>query len=104
MTNPFELDWGEVTPEAFDDVNNQALHVLNSFLRSPESRDLCLVYLVGRVVWFSKHLPPNCSHRIRFDTRGQSISVNTLNKWREAALSKIRERLPAVRVEIEFLA
>ena len=103
MPNPFELDWGEVTPEGFDDSKNQALHVLNCFLQSTESRNLCQIFLVGRIVWFSKHLPPNCSHRVRLDTRGQSISVNTLYKWREVALSKIRERMPAVQVEIEFL-
>jgi hypothetical protein len=103
MANPFELDWGEVTPEGFDNNKNQALHVLNCFMQSPESRRLVLIYLIGRIVWFNKHLPPGCCHRIRIDTGGQFISVNVLNKWREAALSKIRERLPAVQIEIEFL-
>ncbi len=98
-----QLDWGEVTPEGFDGNRNQALHVLNVFLQNPEGRRLALPFLVGRVIWFQRHLPRGCSHRVRVDTGGQTIPVETLYAWRDEALSRIQDLEPAVRLEIEFL-
>ena len=101
--NPFELDWGGVTPEGFDKSKNQVLHVLNIYMQNTEGRRLSLIFLVGRLIWFNKHLPPNCSHRIRIDIGGQTIPLKILNKWRESALSIIHKKIPTVNIEIEFL-
>jgi hypothetical protein len=101
--NPFDLEWGEVTPEGYDKDQNQAFHVINCSMIGLENRRRCLVYLVGRVAWFSKHLPKGCSHRIRIDTSGQIISVKVLNAWRDSVIAKIGARMPTAKVEIEFL-
>lgn len=101
--DPFSLDWGKVTPEAFDKAKNQALHVINTNMQSREGRDYSRIYVVGRVLWFSTQLPPGTSHRVRIDATGQSVPVKTLNEWRAAALSEIRKGSGDIEVEIEFM-
>lgn len=101
--NPYKLNWGEITPDRFDRSRNQAIHVLNVFMENTESRGLSLNFLIGRIIWFNKHLPLGCSHRIRIDIGGQVVPIKILNNWRESALLQIRKNLPTIKVEIEFL-
>lgn len=100
---PFKADWGAVTPEGYDRNQNQAFYVYNFYMQGPESRDLSQIFLVGKLIWSHQHLPAGCSYRVRIDLGGQSVSVNTLNKWRRDALSKIQVKVPSIQVEIEFL-
>jgi hypothetical protein len=100
---PFDLNWGEVTPEGFNREMNQALHVFNFSMNSAENRQLALIFLIGRVIWFHKHLPPGCSQRVRVDVCGQYVSDEALDEWREIALTRVKHEVPNLNLSIEFL-
>ena len=101
--DPFVLQWGEITPEGYDENINQALHVFNFYLLDEVARKYSSIFINGRVNWFVKHLPPLCAHLIRVDTSGQAISIEILNQWRDEVLNKLRKEFPSLKIEMEIL-
>ena len=93
------LDWGPVTPEAYNDETREAFHVLNVNCIGTENRDRVCRFVAGRILHFSKHLPPSPSQRIRFDLRGQHISNTILNQMRESLIAGAKEHGIALSVE-----
>jgi hypothetical protein len=96
-----DLDWGAVTPEAYDDATQEALHILNVHFIGQVSRDRVVKFTCARVLHFHKHLPAGSSHRVRFDLRGQLISHKNLESARQAIVSTANEA--GIRASVEFL-
>jgi hypothetical protein len=65
------LDCGSATPEGYDRMRREALHVLNVNLIGDANRARVLQFVHARVSHFRRHLPEQTSQRIRFDLRGQ---------------------------------
>ena len=70
-----QLNWGQVTPEFTLDKTNESFHgyVYNHDLSSMEKVERTIRFIVGRLNYYDRHLPPNPFHEIRIDIRGQNI-------------------------------
>lgn len=102
MTSPSELDWGAVTPEGYNREKNEALFVFNFYMVSDEAKTLAKEFVLGRILWYSIHLPPDCSFLIHVDLRDQAISIDKLNAWRDDITNKIAQN-SNIKIEITFL-
>ena len=68
------LDWGQVTPEAANIVNNEFVYVYNHDLSSTDKVDRTIRFILGRLNYYDTQLPKNPIHLIKIDARGQKIS------------------------------
>jgi len=96
-----DIDCGTATPEAYDDVSMEALHVLNVHFIGDMNRSRVVKFACARVLHFHKHLPKGSSQRIRFDLRGQRISNKNLESSRQAILQEAAKH--GIPVSVEFL-
>src|SRR5258708_28809302 len=91
--NPItDFDWGRATPEAYNDVNREALHVLNVNLVGDSNRRRALKFVCARILHFAKQLPRGSSQRIRFDLRGQMIGNSRLDQMRRVIVEESSRR------------
>lgn len=100
--NPFELDWGAVTPEKYNESSKEAFYVCNFLMRTEEARAIVKSFLCGRILWYDKHLPEHSSHRIRMDIRGQHISFPVLSAWKADFLHSVSNAKEGILVKMEF--
>ena len=96
-----DLDWGIATPEAYDDANNEALHVLNVHFIGEANRNRVVKFACARVLHFHRHLPQGCSQRITFDLRGQFVSNKNLESARQRIVDESAEK--SIEVSVQFL-
>ncbi|PQO28977.1 hypothetical protein C5Y97_22465 [Blastopirellula marina] len=96
-----DLNWGMATPEAYDDVNKVALHVLNVFLSGDVNRNRVIKFTVARILHLNKHLPKGSSQRVRFDLRGQLVSDENLELARQAIVQAAGNH--GIQASVEFL-
>ena len=96
-----DLDWGIATPEAYDDINREALHVLNVHFIGEANRNRVIQFTCARVLHFHKHLPQGSSQRVRFDLRGQLVSNKNLEAARQTIVEESAKR--GIEVSVEFL-
>jgi hypothetical protein len=82
--NPFDLDWGEVTPEFANENRRLALHVVNHDLGNPANVRRTLRFLVARSRWFARHLPAEWRQHIVIDDRGQAPAPGAREALRSA--------------------
>lgn len=75
-----ELDWGNVTPDGFNEGNNEAIFVYNVDLTSETNLLDTILFVSGRIIWNKNNLPENCSQQIVFDIRGQDLNDNVINQ------------------------
>lgn len=71
------LDWGRVTPEAVNSDANEFFYIYNHDLTSTKKVDRTLRFILGRLVYYDRHLPKGPKHKIKIDIRGQQISDTT---------------------------
>lgn len=96
-----ELDFGIATPDAYDDVNKESLHVLNVHFIGEVNRSRVLKFACARVLHFNKHLPKGSSQRVRFDLRGQLVSNKNLELARQTIVQEAAKH--GIQVSVEFL-
>lgn len=96
-----DLDWGIATPEAYDDVNKEALHVLNVHFIGEANRNRVLKFASARVLHFHRHLPKGSYQRVRFDLRGQLVSNKNLELARQTIVEEAAKH--GIQVSVEFL-
>lgn len=104
--SPFDLDWGEITPDGYNSDEGKALYTFNHFHLSQEARELSRIYSSGRVNWYSIHLPRNSKHHIILDIRGQEeieFEFDLQKKWADEIRSKISTETTASECEINCL-
>lgn len=70
---PYELDWGNVTPDGFDEKNQEIVHVFNFDISSKDKIDNCIIFSVGKIVWSHFHIPEGIKQKLVFDLRGQPL-------------------------------
>jgi len=69
--DPFELDWGEITPDGYNQNEKSSLCVFAHSLISEEARPLSSIFAAGRIVWYNNHLPEGTANKVLLDIRGQ---------------------------------
>lgn len=94
-------EWGNITPEGYDDAIREALHVLNVNFIGEANRNRVVKFTCARVVHFHKHLPEGSSQRVRFDLRGQAVTSKNLDLARQSILQEASKH--GIRVFVEFL-
>lgn len=97
----FDLCSETATPESYDDVNDEAIHILNVHFVGELSRTRAVKFACARVLHFHKHLPPGASQRVRFDLRGQFIGSRNLEAARKAIIEASAS--VGIPVLVEFL-
>lgn len=95
------LDWGVATPEAYDDIRKEALHVLNVHFIGEVNRNRVVKFTCARVLHFHEHLPKGSSQRVRFDLRGQLVSGKNLELARQTIVQEAAKF--GIQVSVEFL-
>lgn len=96
-----DLDWGIATPEAYDDVSREALHVLNVHFIGEVNRNRVVKFACARVLHFHKHLPKGSSQRVRVDLRSQLVSNKNLELARQTIIQDAARH--GIQVSVEFL-
>ncbi|MRG48773.1 hypothetical protein GFS24_26930 [Chitinophaga sp. SYP-B3965] len=67
------LNWGHVTPEAAKSSENEFYFIYNHDLSSADKVNRTIRFILGRLLHYDHHLPPNPIHVIKIDARGQEI-------------------------------
>jgi hypothetical protein len=102
--NPYDLDWGSITPDGYNDADKVALSVFNFDISSVEKIDRCIVFCVGKVLWLNKHLPKETTQKITLDLRGQPLPFLTrARKMNDEILKIIQAKNPEIVLNIEIL-
>lgn len=102
--NPYDLDWGNVTPDGYNEAEKMALSVFNFDISSAERIDRCIIYSVGKILWLNKHLPEETTQKVLFDLRGQPLPfLDRAKRMKEEILKTIQSKEPKVVVNIEIL-
>jgi hypothetical protein len=102
--SPFDLDWGEITPDIYNGETNEAFHICNHYHISEEGRNISRIFTSGRVVWYHPHLPKKSSHHIRLDIRGQneiSFEIEQHREWKKQVQIAV-SRKDKIELEIDF--
>jgi hypothetical protein len=102
--NPYDLDWGSVTSDGYNDTEKLALNVFNFDISSIDKIERCTVFCVGKIVWLNRHLPAGTTQKIVFDLRGQPITfLDRARKMKDDILDKVRGTNSTIAVIIEIL-
>ncbi|WPV67967.1 hypothetical protein [Chitinophaga sp. LS1] len=75
----YNLEWGEVTPEATNIITNECLYIYNHTLKTEVDVDRTIRFVVGRLRFYDVQLPRSAKHRVKIDARGQEIPPSTVN-------------------------
>jgi hypothetical protein len=95
--DPFELDWGSITPDVCVDKLGAVIHVANADLADAANVARLVRVLAARVKYFRRLLPPELGAQwIRLDDRGQPLE--------DAARARLRSALRAVCDDVGFLS
>jgi len=102
--NPYNLDWGTITPTAFSESNKEILHVFNFDISSKENIEKAIIFSTGKIIWTSKHVPTDTTQKIVFDLRGQPITLlDRARKMKKNIVEKVIESGYAKPIVIEIL-
>lgn len=103
-TDPYELDWGNFTPEGYDPGKKEAIHVFNFDITSIEKVDRSIVYSVGKIIWAHQTLPEDSVQKVVYDLRGQPlVLLDRAKKLKQSVLDKVTTINPGIRLSIEIL-
>ena len=101
---PYNLDWGVVTPDGYNKELNELLHVFNFDVSSRDNIKRCTIFVIGRIIWFNIHVPSGSIHKIVFDLRGQAITLlDGAGKMKEEIIKKLQKLNPSLKLNIEIL-
>jgi hypothetical protein len=75
-----ELDWGVVTPESANLDQNVFTYVFNHKLSTSAEVDRTVRFIVGRLLFYDKHLHANPKHDVKLDVCGQNLDQNTITQ------------------------
>lgn len=102
--NPYDLDWGKVSPDGYNEAEKIALSVLNFDISSAEKIDRCIIYCSGKVLWLDKHLPKDTTQKVVFDLRGQPLPLlNKARRMKDEILNIVQANDPKIALNIEIL-
>lgn len=90
------MDWGNVTPEGFNEKENEALHVFNFDLSKKENIDNAILFTLGKMLRSKEDLPEDCKQTFTFDVRGQKIPDGGL----DYLVTEIEKKLTIVSQEV----
>ena len=84
------LDWGQITPESVNLTTRVCTHVYNHDLTTLDKVDRSIRFILGRILYFDLHLPPNIAHSVKIDIRGQNIN----EEFEELVKYELRNKYP----------
>ncbi|MBL4705907.1 MAG: hypothetical protein JKY54_15380 [Flavobacteriales bacterium] len=82
-TSAFDLDWGEVTPDVYDEKKNESSYICAHDYLSEESIKYSQILITGRVLWYQKYLHEATHNSISIDISGQYEIADSLKKREE---------------------
>lgn len=88
----YQLDWGPITVEAYDEKKNQATIIFNCDLTTEEKSKDVIQYVVGRTLWCCRNFPPGVRIVLTFDIRGQDLALSK-SKMFEIELQRLMNGL-----------
>lgn len=94
IEDPYTMDWGAVSPEGYDSIQNQLLYVLNVDFSNTANRERIAAYVVGRISWYSIQGPAGASHRVIFDLRGQEpLCLDAAERLKPEMIKQLTEKM-----------
>ncbi len=100
---PYKFDWGHITTEAYNNIEEEVTFIFNFDIRSQSKIDDAIQYVVGRLCWGIINFPPKTTIKMMFDLRGQEIIVSRSKKFKETLLDKMDKIKIVNKIIIEFL-
>lgn len=103
--DPFKLDWGQVTPDQFNEVKNESFYLFNFNMISEEARAQAMKFAAGKILWYAQQMP-KCKHHARLDIQGQDeikFKIEQHNDWRNNTLKRIKNKQPKIDIEISII-
>jgi hypothetical protein len=104
--SPFDLDWGEVTPDLISSEKSEYTNISNHYLINDLGRELSPIFTAGRITWYSKHIPSEYKPLVLLDIRGQDeIKFNTELKknWGKGTRDRIENTVNGIELTINLL-
>ena len=105
--SPFELDWGEITPDGYNSEKRESFYVANFLMTEESSRKLAKIYLSGKINWYEKHLPKGSKHHLRLDISGQreiKFEIDMMRNWKDQTVKQTRMKNDNIDLYIDILA
>jgi hypothetical protein len=101
---PYNLDWGVITPDGYKEELNLLLHVFNVDVSSRDNIKRITIFVIGRVIWFNIHAPAGANHKIMFDLRGKAKPLlESAQKMKEEIITALQKLNPTIKLNIEIL-
>lgn len=101
---PYELDWGNVTSDGYNEEKQEIVNVFNFDISSDDKIDRCIFFSVGKILWNDIHIPEYTKQKIVFDLRGQPlVFLEKAKKMKEAILGSIKKMKPSLNIVIEII-
>lgn len=104
-TSPFDMDWGEVTPDIYSKNKSQTTNISSHSLLNQNGRKLSPIFSAARIIWYSNHLPGDLSQKALLDIRGQreiKFNQEVHDEWRNEMNSRIQKK-GSIKYEINLL-
>jgi hypothetical protein len=102
--DPYELNWGNVTPDGFNEEKKEVINIFNFDISSAEKISRCVIFSVGKIIWINKHIIKGTKQKVIFDLRGQPITfLDRARKMKQDILKQVTQIKPDVIVDIEIL-
>jgi hypothetical protein len=103
-TMPYEMDWGIISPDGFNQKEKEALFIFNFDITRELSRDYNSRFILGKLYWSSVQMPSDISLKIIFDLRGQPLTlIEKAKDIKYLIHSFLKKEKPELRFKTEIL-
>lgn len=99
----YELDWNQMTVEAFNEQKNEATMIFNLDITTEDKITNVIQYVVGRAIWAQKNFLSKVKITLSFDLRGQNIIVSRSKLFKDRMLELINNLDIDNQISIDFL-
>lgn len=83
QSSPYDMNWGKVSLELFNDEKKNIIHVFNHSLEGVGCTERNIRFIVGRITWYKNFFGKGYSQEVIFDDRGQKINVEDKIRLKE---------------------
>lgn len=102
--NPYKLDWGNITPDGYNELLQEIVHVFNFDISSKDKIERCIIFSVGKIIWSDMHIPKYTQQKIVFDLRGQPlVFLDRAKKMKKDISEAVKKTNSSINFIIEIL-
>lgn len=102
-SNCFELEWGQITVESFDESKNCITLIFNFNIVDDIRKSNVIQFVFGRIFWGLQNFPPRSDIEVIFDIRGQNADIDNVRLLKKEILARLSAKGITNTVNISFI-